>query len=283
MTKVLIVGAGEIGSALGKVLADAGMEVKYFDAEESKCTAYYTDTDHNYDFMHICFGYNNEEFPKWVYNYIKSFKPKITVINSTIPVGLTRHMDPVLGVREYCAALTGFDFKIVHSPVRGRHFDLVHQLKMYKKFVGAIDEKVGREVAAHFWRAGIPSMYVGMPEITELGKLLDTTYYGAILAIHQEFSRLCDAAGVSMAEAFNIWNQDANDNFKKIDGCDCLVKPTLSPGFIGEHCVIPNLHLLDKLYPDRNGFAPGDPIPGFLIFRITDFIKSSNWQWKEGK
>jgi UDP-N-acetyl-D-mannosaminuronate dehydrogenase len=103
---------------------------------------------------------------------------------------------------------------------------------MYKKFVGAIDEKVGREVAAHFWRAGIPSMYVGMPEITELGKLLDTTYYGAILAIHQEFSRLCDAAGVSMAEAFNIWNQDANDNFKKIDGCDCLVKPTLSPALV---------------------------------------------------
>jgi UDP-N-acetyl-D-mannosaminuronate dehydrogenase len=281
MTRVLIVGAGEIGSALGKVLADAGIEVDYYDVDESKRRQ--QQDPHGsivgYDFMHVCFGYT-EEFPNQVVGYIQRFKPKITVINSTIPVGLTRHMDPLFGAIEY----NQFDYKLAHSPVRGRHFDLVHQLKMYKKFVGAIDEKVGREVAAHFWRAGIPSMYVGKPEITELGKLLDTSYYGAILAIHQEFSRLCDAAGVSMVQAFNIWNEDANANFKKIDGCDCLIKPTLSPGFIGEHCVMPNLNLLDELYGDRSiGNAPGKPIPSFLIFRITDFIKSSNWQWKEGK
>jgi len=268
MVNVLIIGAGEIGSAIGTVMEAAGMTVGYRDADETKNCG----PAKEIDFMHICFGYN-DSFVKNLVDYMRWYKPIITVINSTIPVGLTRELDPVFGRREY----HGENWKIAHSPVRGRHYDLVKQIKMYKKYVGAIDEKIGREVAAHFWRAGIPSMYLGKPEITELGKLLDTSYYGACLALHQEYQRLCDAAGVSITEAHSVWNDDANDQFRKIEGCDHLVKPTLTPGFIGEHCVMPNLELLKEInVASAIGGTAGD-------ISLIDFIKSSNKRWKEGK
>ena len=182
MVNVLIIGAGEIGTAIGEVMSAAGMTVGYRDIDATKNLG----PDKDIDFLHVCFGFTEKySFLQTVGQCTSMYKPKIVVIDSTIPVGITRKLHDWT-VEKWTDYRPGF----AHSPVRGRHYDLVKQIKMYKKYVGAIDEKVGREVAAHFWRAGIPSTFVGKPEITELGKLLDTTYYGTVLAMHQEYERL---------------------------------------------------------------------------------------------
>jgi UDP-N-acetyl-D-mannosaminuronate dehydrogenase len=257
-TNTLIIGGGEIGSALAEVFKKAGYGVKIYDINSSRCEDMETAVV-DVDFMHICFGFEPGKFIPGVLYYIQRFKPKFTIIDSTVPVGTTSDLIIHLARED----IKQHKCPVVHSPVRGRHHDLVNQLKIYTKFVGAHNRAEGAKVAEHYWRAGIPSMYIGEPEVTELGKLLDTTYYGTILAMHQEFARICRDSNVDIIKAFNIWNDTANEGFTKC-GTDNLRKPTLSPGAIGGHCVMQNLPLLKRIRKSR----------------LISFIEESDKEWR---
>jgi hypothetical protein len=251
MKTVLIVGKGEIGSAVGAVLSRV-CDVHYVDIDPNKSDGGVKSPD----YMHICFGYtNSSKFTANVLAYVKEFTPKVLVIDSTIPVGTTTKLSEELGM------------PVVHSPVRGRHFDMKRQVCIFKKFVGCSDRLVGEDVADHFWSAGMPSMYLGRPEITEMGKILETTYYGAVLALHQEYSLICDELGLDIVLVHNIWNDDANYGTNRLDGCDHLSKPTLNPRAIHGHCVIPNLDLFEKSIKKRSP--------------LISFIKEIGEQWSK--
>jgi UDP-N-acetyl-D-mannosaminuronate dehydrogenase len=69
-----------------------------------------------------------------------------------------------------------------------------------------------------------------------VAKLGETTYFGVIIAWAQEFNRYVEKVGGNYEEAIEFF-----------DEVDFLPRQRYFPGFIGGHCVIPNINLLMKI------------------------------------
>jgi len=76
------------------------------------------------------------------------------------------------------------------------------------------------------------------PEILELAKLAETSYFGLLIAFAQELNRYAEQVGGTYSDASRLF-----------DEVDFLPHCRFFPGFIGGHCVIPNIHLLTELGP----------------------------------
>ena len=96
--KSLIIGAGEVGKGLHKVIGG-----KIMDKEPVKG---------EFDIIHICFPYS-KNFSLEVTKYQLMFKPKFTVIHSTVPIGTSKKL------------------KAIHSPIRGVHPYLAKGIKTF--------------------------------------------------------------------------------------------------------------------------------------------------------
>lgn len=227
----LVVGAGEVGTGLYEVLRETyGANVQIRDIEEP------TDEIGKVDYLHICIPFKNfSSFKKAVNGYVRKYKPSITVIHSTVPVGTTRR----LGER------------FVHSPIRGKHPHLAEGIRTFTKFVGSViaDLTTGNvpanEIAAYFIGANIQSIVFNRSETTELGKIMETTQYGWFIALAKEIKRVCDVQGLDFTEVYTIHNQSYNEGYAKL-GLPQYCRPVLEPvpGPIGGHCVVPNAKLL---------------------------------------
>jgi hypothetical protein len=153
--------------------------------------------------------------------YIKLFKPALTIVNSTVGVGTTR------AVAERTGAA------VVNSPVRGKHAEMAKALLHYAKFVAGTDARAVDAAIEHFNAAGMKTRRVSTPDTLELAKLAETTYFGFCIAFAQELNRYAQAAGADYDEAVRFFEE-----------IEFLPRQTYFPGFIGGHCVIPNIHLL---------------------------------------
>ena len=211
----LIIGRGEVGMALLYVLSDV-YEVEVIDLGE-KATF-------KPRILHICFSFS-DKFIKEVQRYQKFYKPEITVIHSTVPVGTSRK----------CGA--------IHSPVRGRHPDLVKSLRIFPKFLGG---KEANRVADYFRWAGMKVILVDKQETTEAGKLFDTEYYRICIEFTHRVKKYCDRHNLNFHEVYTLFNQTYNEGYEKL-GYPEFRRPILQPimGPIGGHCVIPNSKLID--------------------------------------
>jgi UDP-N-acetyl-D-mannosaminuronate dehydrogenase len=107
--------------------------------------------------------------------------------------------------------------------------DLLH----YVKFVAASEEEWAEKAAAHFQEHGMKTRTLEKPETLEVAKLGETTYFGVIIAWAQEFNRYVQRAGGDYEEATEFFEEVA-----------FLPRQRYFPGFIGGHCVIPNINLL---------------------------------------
>lgn len=74
-------------------------------------------------------------------------------------------------------------------------------------------------------------------EALELAKLAETTYFGVLIAYAQELNRYSEQLGVDYSETTEF--------FKEVN---FLPQIGYYPGFIGGHCVIPNIKLLKQIY-----------------------------------
>lgn len=212
MFKSIIIGAGEIGKSLHKVIGGDISDV--------------TILTERYDIIHICFPYSNS-FVKEVKRYQELFFPKYTVIHSTVPVGTSRECDAI------------------HSPVIGVHPYLEESLKTFTKFIGGEDAS---EVADFFRRSGMKVYITDKPETTELMKLLCTTKYGVDIEFAKEAKEQCNKYEVPF-EAYTLWNNNYNYGYTKLSQ-EQYVRPNLTPikGKIGGHCVVQNCHLLTSKF-----------------------------------
>src|SRR3990167_3215062 len=77
----LIIGAGEVGSSLRRVL-EPYYNVEVVDKEP-------IDIAEHPEIMHICFGYS-DNFVEEVRGYQEKYKPQYTVIHSSVPIGTSR-------------------------------------------------------------------------------------------------------------------------------------------------------------------------------------------------
>ncbi len=215
----LILGAGEVGRALHEVLSPFH-ETTLADLDPPELEGI--------EILHIAFPYG-AAFESEVKAYRRRYRPRLTVVHSTVPVGT-------------CEALG-----VTHSPIRGNHADMARSIKAFVKFVGGRDAD---EVAEYFNRAGIRPMICRESRTTELGKLLCTTFYGVLIEYTKAAEIRCDREGVPFAEAWTLFQQTYNEGYAAIGRPD-YQRPILAPmqRRIGGHCVLPNLDLLGDFGP----------------------------------
>ncbi len=213
---VVVAGLGEVGRPLFEVLSEH-YNVVGVDIQPP------TDPLGKVDVLHVCYPFEIRDFVGETARYIDLFKPKVTVINSTVAVGTTRTI-----ARQTGAALA-------NSPVRGKHVRMREELRAYTKFIGAMDPASGKFAAEHFEGAELKTRVLSAPEATELAKLTETTYFGLMIAWAQEVERYCDQAGQPYEEIAAFY-----------DEISFFPKTKYFPGVIGGHCVMPNIEILRR-------------------------------------
>lgn len=218
-SKIGILGFGEVGQALAKFYKKPLIKDLTRDDGLS-----------GVDILHISIPWNNN-FIDTVRGEIKKVQPKLTIIHSTVPPGTTKKIGGM----------------VVHSPIRGIHPQLHKGIKTFVKYIGADDKKAARMASDHLATLKIKTKTFFPSTTTEIGKLLDTSYYGLVIAWHGEKKRLCDKFGIKFDEAVTDFNHTYNAGYKKL-GKHNVVRPVLTApdGHIGGHCIIPNAKLLKE-------------------------------------
>ena len=245
MTSIGILGYGEIGKALSKFYGSTSSpQAKIKDLNRDDGLA-------GVDVLHICIPWS-EKFIDIAVAEMKAAKPKLTIIHSTVAPGTTKRI---------IQKLPGTLRQVVHSPVRGVHPYLYEGIQTFVKYIGAEDKKSGAAAQRHLKALGIRTKIFVPAVTTELGKLLDTTYYGLAIAWHGEMKKMCDTIGVDFEEAATDFNKTYNEGYAKL-GMAHVARPVLYPpkDGIGGHCIAENSILLREQFPG--------------VSSITDFILS---------
>ncbi len=233
---VLVVGLGEIGNTLFTLLNDKreSFAVYGLDLDDAKMAALNQSRDaipNEVDTLHVCLPCPiQEKFVGIVAGYIGEFKPKLIIINSTVPPGTT------MKVAEWCGCL------VAHSPARGVHLSAEHmqwEMRRWKKYVGGASVEASEAARLHFEKLGLTVKVLKSCAETELAKLFETTYRAWMIACFQEMHRICRAFGADFNEAADFLEDTHRLRFDR---------PVMFPGVIGGHCLIPNTQLLLEAY-----------------------------------
>lgn len=211
---VVVVGLGEVGKPLYQILN-----------ETYRCIAVdieRVDIDIPVTVLHICIPFGIDGFINTAVGYIGRYKPQFTIINSTVAPGTTRRI----------ADLSRSP--VAYSPVRGKHVKMEDDLRVYKKFVGADDPETMERAVRHFENAGFNTSTFPTSKVGEVAKLMETTWLGVLVAWAQEVERIGMQFGAAYA--------DINSFIEEID----FLPHHIFPGYIGGHCVMPNIHILQS-------------------------------------
>ena len=232
--KVLVVGLGEVGRALFELLKESGkFDVYGFDVDEDKMRSVVGDVKLSkvFDVMHVCYPCNDpENFVKVTVDYMRKFKPKLTIIDSTVAPGTTQK------IFEETKSL------VVHSPVRGMHKSLEtmkRDIMFWSKYVGGATPEAAELAKKHFEELGLKVKVLRSPVETELAKLFETVYRAWMIVCFQEMHRISRHFGADFDEVVDMIEDIHRVHFNK---------PLHYPGVIGGHCLIPNTELLLKVY-----------------------------------
>jgi UDP-N-acetyl-D-mannosaminuronate dehydrogenase len=220
-----VIGLGEIGSALTRVLVDAKYKVSTADLYPDLILK-------DIDVLHICFPYS-DKFVTDVKRYSAKYNPRLIIIYSTVQVGTTKQIK-----------------RAVHCPIEGKHPKLDQGIRSFKKFIG-FNNLTDRDLAVEVW-ADI-SGYVTLPNTdwTEFLKLASTSKYGINIVWADYMADVAEQLDMPYKHV-KEWDKAYNDLYRRMQLYD-LRKYVLDPpdGFIGGHCVVPNAELLNKSYPDE--------------------------------
>lgn len=222
MKNVLVIGLGEVGKPLVELLENS-KKYKVFKKDIAPI-----EIKEPIDVMHICIPFL-KNFVDLVVGYTKQYKPQLTIINSTVRPGTTQQ------IYKKTRSL------IVHSPVRGKHPKMKEGLLKFVKFIGPINKKAAELAAKHFESIGVVTARFKSPLETEVGKLLETTYYAINIAAHQEMWRICKKFGADFTQAVTEFNAT-----QTMDIAHKVPRPLMWPGKMGGHCVIPNIEILKQ-------------------------------------
>ena len=219
--RTLVVGLGEVGGALAAVLDRKEIVLRH-DIDRVKI-------EDPIGTMHICIPFQTpHQFETVSLGYITRFQPALTIINSTVLPGTTRS---IAGKSASAVA---------YSPVRGKHVRMEQDLLHYCKFVAAPSRADAASAEAHFQAAGMKTRRMAEVESLEVAKLAETTYFGACIAFAQEMNRFAESVGGDYSESIDFFEE-----------VDFLPRQRYFPGFIGGHCVIPNIKLLLQIAPSQ--------------------------------
>lgn len=175
--------------------------------------------------MHICYPYQIGNFVDETIRYIRKYQPSLTVINSTVVPGTTR------------AIYERTNKAVTYSPTRGKHNNLKSAMLFYRKFIAGFNPEEVQKATSHFKSLGMSPQKISFPECLELAKLLETTYFAVLIAWAQDCARF--------GKKFKADYDEIVSFFEEIP----FFPPVkYTPGFIGGHCIISNIHLLKKTF-----------------------------------
>ena len=229
MKKDVVAGLGEIGHPIFTLINQV-FPVIGFDKNEKIIPK--TEDSVNVlpvRFLHLCIPFN-EKFFQNVQELITKFNPEGVIIHSTISPKTTFQLQEKN------------DLPIIYSATRGIHKKMSDDLKTYVKFF-AIEENAPKkefaiaEFTSLMKKCGIESKQVTSPVTLELSKIVcDTSYYGWLINYAQISKIISDRYNVDYDEMWTF----ADEIHVNLGN-----RPKMFPGYIGGHCVIPNLKLLD--------------------------------------
>ena len=180
-------------------------------------------------FLHICIPFTSKFMENVILLYNK-FNPEIIVIHSTISPNTTKKIQEKLPI------------PIIYSATRGVHKRMLHDLKRYTKFF-AIEPNAPKAkwaVSAYsdaLKKSGVKTKRMTNPLTLELAKIVvDTSYYGWLINYAQLSNMIALKHKIDYDEMWSF-----SDEIHKFLGN----RPKMFPGFIGGHCVIPNLSLIN--------------------------------------
>jgi UDP-2-acetamido-3-amino-2,3-dideoxy-glucuronate N-acetyltransferase len=218
----LVIGMGEIGSALYSILKDK-YKTDGYDIKQAN------DVGTTYDIVHICIPYS-DKFCEIVKDYASLFNPKCVVIHSSVPVGTTKKLGE------------GY----FHSPVRGVHPDMKQGLLTYVKYISYnSDIRAVEKISDYFTDVGIETKVYVNTDHTELMKLLELSRYGVYIAFAKEQEEICKAFGLDYEQVVSEYERTRNDGMVNI-GKQELCQPVLYPfkDYVGGHCTVEDMELM---------------------------------------
>ena len=125
----------------------------------------------------------------------------LVIYETTLPVGTTsvRFREML----EHTSSLqAGRDFYLAYSPERVSSGSIFHDLRIYPKIIGGIDEQSTRTAVA-FYQSVLDAEIITMTssDEAEFVKLIETTYRDVNIALANEFACFADVHGLDVAAA----------------------------------------------------------------------------------
>ena len=229
MTKDIVAGLGEIGKPILKLLSNdgviVGFDLNHGLMDERKFEKY---KKLKTSFLHITIPVTNR-FINDVLKLYKKFQPECVVIHSTIKPGTTEKLQGKLPI------------PVIYSATRGVHKRMSNDIKRYTKFFVISTNAPRSKWASSKYvklmkRCGIKTKKMSKPETLELAKIVcDTSYLGWLVNYAQLSNLIAIEHGVNYDEMWSF-----SDEIHEFLGN----RPKMYPGYIGGHCVIPNLDLI---------------------------------------
>lgn len=250
-----VIGLGEVGNALKAVLVARGKVVEGLDLGDEPRSSLLK----NRYVLNVCFPFRTpgdgvslpeaqQEFVDNVTRWVDKFYPgsiHLIVVHSTVAPGTTNMLNSSLGKH------------VVHSPINGKHNSTVKSPCIRR------DPEPGRTMEAYIedlpkWFGGPEALkqrvldvfasvwdkiiWLGDARNSELMKLLATTYYAVNISWVQLVKQTCDALGTDYDYVTSMFRELPDSEDWRVD--------TKFPGYIGGHCLIPNLRILTSIFPD---------------------------------
>ena len=231
MKKYVVAGIGEIGKPILKLLAKDNIVVGFDlnpDLMDKRKFERYQKLKTS--FLHIAIPVTGK-FTNNVLNLCKKFQPECIVIHSTIKPGTTEKLQEKLSI------------PVIYSATSGIHKRMAYDLKRYTKFfVISANAPRGKWASSKYVqsmkRCGIKTKKMSKPETLELAKIIcDTSYLGWLVNYAQLSNIIAIEHEVDYDEMWSF-----SDEIQEFLGN----RPKMYPSFIGGHCVIPNLNLINN-------------------------------------
>ena len=231
MKKDVVVGLGEIGNPILKLLSKKNIVVG-FDLNRDLMDEIKFEKYKNLEtsFLHIAIPVTDKLITNILKLY-KKFLPECIIIHSTIKPGTTEKLQKKIPI------------PVIYSATRGVHKRMIYDLKRYIKFfVISANAPRSKWASSRYVKVmkgcGIKTKKMSSPETLELAKIIcDTSYLGWLVNYAQLSNMIAIQYGIDYDEMWSF-SDEIHRNLGN--------RPKMYPGYIGGHCVIPNLELINN-------------------------------------
>jgi len=233
--KILIIGAGTVGKAVGTLIEEGGHTVSYQDLGRLI-------EPQTYDIIHIAFPMVDiVEWAEKVNWWLDDYPCTYLIIESSIVPSALDHLDHP---------------RVIYSPIRATEAIMPQQLKTNTKFwasLGQLTRESWLELKTYF-----TSIYpqghqeFECAESLAFGKMLEVVDFGLQIMFAQQVKLACDAHGWDFDEAYTKYRRGSQYGYDYIsdmssDGApdQWVPRAIFRPGVIGGKCVMQDAKLLE--------------------------------------